>query len=54
MQETHDAQNLKFAVNRNLDTIKPALKEHGVTEEQIEAAREKMHQINENMGLYNK
>lgn len=53
-QVTRDAQDLKSAVNRNLDTIKPALKEHGVTEEQIEAAREKMHQLNESMGLYNK
>lgn len=53
-QVARDAQDLKSAVNRNLDTIKPALKEHGVTEEQIEAAREKMHQLNESMGLYNK
>ena len=53
-QVTRDAQDLKSAVNRNLDTIKPALKEHGVTEEQIEAAREEMHQLNESMGLYNK
>ena len=53
-QVTRDAQDLKSAVNRNLDTIKQALKEHGVTEEQIEAAREKMHRLNESMGLYNK
>ncbi|QGU89725.1 S-type Pyocin domain-containing protein [Erwinia sorbitola] len=53
-QVIRDAQGLKFAVNRNLDTIKPALKEHGVTEEQLEAAREKMHQLNESMGLYKK
>lgn len=53
-QVIRDAQDLKSAVNRNLDTIKQALKEHGVTEEQIEAAREKMHRLNESMGLYNK
>lgn len=47
-----DSRNLRAAVDRNLDAIKPALKEHGATERQIEDARAKMHQLNSDMGLY--
>ena len=47
-----DSRNLRAALDRNLDTIKPALKDHGATEGQIEAARAKMHKLNSDMGLY--
>ncbi|ENO5561885.1 pyocin, partial [Escherichia coli] len=47
-----DSRNLRAAVDRNLDTIKPALKEYGATESQIEAARTKIHKLNSEMGLY--
>lgn len=47
-----DSRNLRAAVDRNLDAIKPALKEHGATERQIEAARAKMHKLNNDIGLY--
>ncbi|TBL53611.1 hypothetical protein EYY98_03400 [Obesumbacterium proteus] len=47
-----DAQDLRAAVDRNLDAIKPALKEHDATDQQIEVAREKMHKINDSIGLY--
>lgn len=47
-----DSKNLRAAVDRNFDSIKLALKKHGATENQIEAARQKMHQLNSNMGLY--
>ncbi|MEW9209563.1 S-type pyocin domain-containing protein [Citrobacter werkmanii] len=47
-----DSHNLRAAADRNLDAIKPALKEHGATEAQIEAARAKMHKLNSEMGLY--
>ncbi|WP_156292686.1 S-type pyocin domain-containing protein [Serratia oryzae] len=47
-----DSRNLRAAVDSNLDAIKPALKEHGATEAQIEAARAKMHELNSGMGLY--
>lgn len=47
-----DSRNLRVAVDRNLDAIKPALKEHGATEGQIEAARAKIHKLNRDMGLY--
>lgn len=47
-----DSRNLRAAADRNLDAIKPALKEHGATEIQIEAARVKMHKINTETGLY--
>ncbi|PLR43208.1 S-type pyocin domain-containing protein, partial [Chimaeribacter arupi] len=47
-----DSRNLRAALDRNMDVIKPALKEHGATESQIEAARKKMHKLNSEMGLY--
>ncbi|WJM85462.1 type VI secretion system PAAR protein [Dickeya chrysanthemi] len=47
-----DSRNLRSAVDHNLNAIKPALKEHGVTEAQIEAARAKLHRLNSEMGLY--
>lgn len=47
-----DAKNLKNALDLNFDAIKPALKEYGVTEEQLEAARAKMHKLNADQGLY--
>ncbi|WP_223283530.1 S-type pyocin domain-containing protein [Hafnia paralvei] len=47
-----DSRDLRAAVDRNLDAIKPALKERGATESQIETARAKMHQLNDSMGLY--
>ncbi|WP_432372599.1 hypothetical protein ACRPHP_03535 [Pantoea allii] len=47
-----DSRNLRAALNRNLDAIKPALKKHGATESAIEAARAKMHELNNKMGLY--
>jgi pyocin large subunit-like protein/uncharacterized Zn-binding protein involved in type VI secretion len=47
-----DSRNLRAAVDRNLGAITSALKEHGATESQIEAARVKMHKLNSEMGLY--
>ncbi|CAM6440207.1 S-type pyocin domain-containing protein [Enterobacter intestinihominis] len=47
-----DSRNLRAAVDRNLDAIKPALKEHGATEIQIEEVRVKIHKINSETGLY--
>ncbi|EBH6783858.1 TPA_asm: pyocin [Salmonella enterica subsp. enterica serovar Java] len=47
-----DSKNLRAALDRNLDAIKPALKEQGATENQIESARSKMHKLNSEMGLY--
>ncbi len=47
-----DSRDLRAAVDRNLDAIKPALKEHGATEKQIEATRAKIHKLNGEMGLY--
>lgn len=51
-QIKQDALDLRAAVDRNLDVIKPALKNHGATESQIEEARTKMHKLNSDMGLY--
>lgn len=47
-----DSKNLRDALDRNLDTIKPALKQYGATEIQVEAVRLKMHELNRNTGLY--
>jgi len=47
-----DSRNLRAALDRNLDAIKPALKANGATESQIEAARAKMHRLNSEQGLY--
>lgn len=47
-----DSMNLRAAADRNLDSIKPALKENGATEAQIEASRAKMHELNRKIGLY--
>ncbi|WP_423731245.1 S-type pyocin domain-containing protein [Hafnia paralvei] len=47
-----DSRDLRAALDRNLDAIKPALKEHGATESQIETIRAKMHSLNGRMGLY--
>ncbi len=47
-----DAKNLRNALDRNFDAIKPALKEYGATEEQLESARAMMHNLNTEQGLY--
>lgn len=47
-----DSRDLRASVDRNLNTIKPALKERGATETQVEAARMKMHKLNSEVGLY--
>ncbi len=47
-----DSRNLRAAMDRNLDAIKPALKKNGATDAQIVAARTKMHELNSNVGLY--
>jgi len=51
-QIARDAKNLRSALDRNFDAIKPALKEYGATEEQLESARAKMHKLNTEQGLY--
>lgn len=51
-QIEQDSKNLREAVDRNLDAVKRALIEHGATESQIEVAREKLHRLNSDMGLY--
>lgn len=48
------SNDLRAAADQNFDAIEPALKEHGATDEQLEEARAKLHQINESVGLYKK
>ncbi|WP_455864616.1 S-type pyocin domain-containing protein [Pantoea agglomerans] len=47
-----NAKNLRNALDLNFDAIKPALKEYGVSEKQLETARAKMHKLNVEQGLY--
>lgn len=51
-QIARDAKNLRSALDRNFDAIKPTLKDYGATEEQLESARAKMHKLNTEQGLY--
>ncbi len=51
-QIKRDVLDLRAAVDRNLETIKPALINQGATEAQIETARTKIHNLNSDMGLY--
>lgn len=46
--------DLRAAAEQNFDAEKPALKEYGATDEQLEEARAELHQINESVGLYKK
>ncbi|MCC8466451.1 S-type pyocin domain-containing protein [Photorhabdus bodei] len=47
-----DSKDLRSAVDRDFDAIKPALKQYGATEDQLEEARSKMHKINRKQELY--
>ena len=47
-----DSNDLRAAANRNFGVIKPALEESGIPEEKLEAARAKIHQLNESVELY--
>ncbi|WP_434525169.1 S-type pyocin domain-containing protein [Photorhabdus asymbiotica] len=51
-QIRQDANDLRGAVDRDFNTIMPALQEHGATELQLEEARIKMHKLNREQGLY--
>ncbi|WP_338484692.1 S-type pyocin domain-containing protein [Pseudomonas trivialis] len=47
-----DAGDLRLAVDRNFNAIKPYLLDHGFAESELETARAQMHKINENQGWY--
>lgn len=51
-QIQQDSRDLRAAVDRDIETIRPALKERGVTDRQIDEAKAKMHQLNQEQGLY--
>lgn len=51
-QIQQDSRDLRAAVDRDIVTIRPALKERGVTDRQIDEAKAKMHQLNQEQGLY--
>jgi len=48
-----DSQNLRAAIDKDFDQIKPVLmQEYGAEDTQLEAARKEMHRINTELGLY--
>jgi len=47
-----DAENLRAAVDRNFDVIRPYMIKDGFTESSLEEARVKMHKINQEQGWY--
>ena len=51
-QIQQDSKNLRAALERDIETIRPALKECGLTDGQIDEAKAKMHQLNHEQGLY--
>lgn len=51
-QIQQDSRDLRAAVERDIETIRSALKERGVTDSQIDEAKAKMHQLNQEQGLY--
>lgn len=52
VQLQQDSKNLRAALERDIETIRPALKERGLTDGQIDEAKAKMHQLNHEQGLY--
>jgi len=51
-QIQQDSSDLRAAVARDIETIRPELKQRGVTDSQIDEAKAKMHQLNQEQGLY--
>lgn len=51
-KQAQDAADLRTAVDSNFDAIKPGLLEEGYAESDIEAAREQLHQLNQEQGWY--
>lgn len=51
-KQTEDALDLRAAVDRNLNAIKPGLLEAGFVDSDIEAARLKLHELNVKQGWY--
>ncbi|MDY1037629.1 S-type pyocin domain-containing protein [Lelliottia sp. CFBP8978] len=52
MQIQQDSRDLRAAVDRDIETIRPELKQRGVTDSQIDEAKVEMHQLNQEQGLY--
>ncbi|MDV5140393.1 S-type pyocin domain-containing protein, partial [Chimaeribacter arupi] len=52
-QMEFDSYNLRAAINKDFDQIKPILlEEYGATEAELDACREEMHRINTELGIY--
>ena len=51
-KQYQDSLDIKAAVDSNVDAIKPGLLEYGLQEENIEAARDKLHTLNREQGWY--
>ncbi|WP_241669107.1 hypothetical protein [Pseudomonas sp. CFBP13528] len=51
-RQSKDAEDLRAAVNSNVDAIKRGLLEEGFAEFDIEVARQQLHDINQAQGWY--
>lgn len=50
-RQLKDASDLRAAVDNNMDALKPGLLEYGFTEDEIEGARRKLHELHQQKGL---
>ena len=51
-RQVQDAADLKAAVDSNMDALTPALQDEGFSSSEIEAARERLHQLHREQGWY--
>ncbi|MGJ7547346.1 S-type pyocin domain-containing protein [Pseudomonas alloputida] len=51
-RQLKDASDLRAAVDSNMDALKPGLLEYGFDEIKIEEARQKLHALHQQIGLY--
>ena len=51
-QKEHDSYDLRTAADKDFDIEMPVLKEHGATDVQLKKARDRIHKINNELGLY--
>jgi hypothetical protein len=51
-KQAQDAADLRAAVDNNFDAIKRGLLEEGLSESDIEAAREQLHRLSKEQGWY--
>jgi len=51
-RQSKDASNIREAVDSNMDALKPGLLEYGFSDDGIEAARQQLHALHQQKGMY--